>query len=232
MGLQTTVPVNRDILIEENKSFIFKTTCRICKRKLNWENDDELSVALVAFNKACDSYKEDKGSFNSYAGVLIKNALIDFFRKEKNSPYLIFDDENENDDYEYIDYKNSMNEYQKQKENNVRADEIKLLSTELLKYNLSFSDMVEASPSHRDTRNTLLNIALKCLKEKIIIDSIKQKKQLPIKQIILLTQCSRKIIEKWRKYIILLIIVLSSNEYPYIRSYLNIKAGEKIEEKA
>lgn len=232
MGLQTTVPFDRDTLIEENKSFIFKTTCRICKRKLDWENDDELSVALVAFNKACDSYKEDKGSLNGYAGVLIKNALIDFFRKEKNTPYLVFDDENENDDFEYIDYKNSMYEYQKQKENSIRADEIKLLSIELSKYNLSFSDMVKASPSHRDTRNTLLNIALKCLKEDMVVDTIKQKKQLPVKQIILLTQCSRKIIEKWRKYIMLLIIVLSSNEYPYIKSYLNIKAGENNEKKA
>ena len=232
MDLQITVPFDRDTLIEENKSFIFKTTCRICKRKLSWENDDELSVALVAFNKACDNYKEDKGSFNGYAAVLIKNALIDFFRKEKNTPYLVFDDENENDDFEYIDYKNSMYEYQKQRENSIRADEIKLLSIELSKYSLSFSDMVKASPSHRDTRNTLLNIALKCLKEDIVIDTIKQKKQLPVKQIILLTQCSRKIIEKWRKYIMLLIIVLSSNEYPYIKSYLNIRAGEDDEEKA
>lgn len=72
---------NRDSFIEENKSFIYSTALRICKRSLSWNNDDELSIALLAFNKACDSYLSEKGDFYSFSSVIIRNALIDFFEK-------------------------------------------------------------------------------------------------------------------------------------------------------
>lgn len=45
----------------------------------------------------------------------------------------------------------------------------------------------------------------------------------------LLTGSNRKLIEKWRRYILMLILILSSDQYPYIKSYLNIKAGENSE---
>ena len=84
-----------------------------------WENDDELSIALIAFNSACENYKEGKGNFFSYAKIVMRNALIDFFRKGKNNDYLVFtnDDDNEQD---YIDSRLSLSEYEKQIENKLR----------------------------------------------------------------------------------------------------------------
>lgn len=69
----------RNTFIEENKNKIYRYTCFVCKRILKWENDDELSIALIAFNNAIDSF--DSGNFNSYAKILIRNKLIDYFRK-------------------------------------------------------------------------------------------------------------------------------------------------------
>lgn len=215
---------NRDKFIEENKGFIYNIASKICNRKLDWLNDDELSIALIAFNTACDTYNDNKGNFLSYAKVLIKNALIDFFRKMKNAPCLMFQDEEEV--INYIDNKGALIEFEKEKENLRRAEEIAILSNELIKYKLNFSDLAEASPSHIDTRETLLNIAFKCSREECIIDYINNKKNLPIKEIILLTNANRKFLEKWRKYILVLILILSSNEYSYIKSYFNIEAGE------
>lgn len=218
---------SRNDFIEESKSFIYSTACRVCRRRLTWENDDELSIAIIAFNKACDTYKNDKGNFYNYAQALIKNALIDFFRKSGNTPYLVFDSDSE--DMEYIEYKSSISDYEKQLENHARAEEIALLSMELQKYGLSFDMLINSSPSHKDTRNTLLNIAFACISSGDILNSIKAKGTLPIKEIMLLTGANRKLIEKWRRYIIVLIMILSSDEYPYIKSFLNIKVGEKVE---
>jgi RNA polymerase sigma-I factor len=218
---------NRDKFIEDNKGYIYNIASQICKRKLDWKNDDELSIALIAFNSACDSYSDQKGNFLNYAKVLIKNALIDFFRKSKNNDQLIFSDEEEKIDY--IDNRGALTEFHKEQENMSKAEEIALFSQELLKYKLTLEDIVDASPSHIDTRNTILNLAFKCSKEDTIINYVKNKKNLPIKEIILLTGVNRKLIERWRKYILVLILIISSNDYQYIRSYLNIKVGDKFE---
>lgn len=215
---------DRNKFIEKNKSFIYIIACKTCNKKLDWVNDDELSIALIAFNNACDTYNKDKGNFLSYAKVIIKNALIDFFRKAKNTPYLMFGDENEFIDY--VDNKGALIEFEREKENSQKAEEIIMFSNKLLEYKLSLSDLVKASPSHIDTRNALLNIAFKCSKEAYIVNYINDKKKLPIKEISLFTDANRKYLEKWRKYILVLILIFSSNDYSYIKSYFNIKVGE------
>lgn len=218
---------NRNEFIEENKGFIYSSASKICNKKLDWINDDELSIALIAFNAACDTYDNNKGNFFSFAKVLIRNSLIDFFRKAKNTPYLMFKDEEELANY--IDNKGALIQFEKEQETLRKSEEIAMFSKELSKYKLGLNDLIEASPSHIDTRNTLLNIAFKCSKEEQIINYITNKKNLPIKEIVLLTSTNRKVLEKWRKYILVLILILSSSEYSYIRSYFNIKVGENNE---
>ncbi len=227
MDLQEDLIKNRDIFIEENKKFIYNVTSTICKKKLQWENDDELSTALIAFNNACNSYVETRGNFFSYAKVLIKNALIDHFRKNSNKYQLSFSEEN--DELKDAFLKNSLTEYDKKQENLKRSEEIKVLSEELKKYNISFKDLVKNSPSHKDTRDRLLNIAFTCSKDNSILSYIHKYKKLPVKQICIITGYNRKLIDQWRRYILCLIIIISNESYYYIISYLNIKVGEKNE---
>ncbi len=225
MELDLLKSSNRDEFIKNNLNFIYKICNQICKRNLSTENDDEFSIAMIAFNKACDSYNNNKGNFYSYAAVLIKNALIDFFRESSNTPNLVFN--NEDTSFDYIDYKTSMNEFNLQVENLMRAEEIKMLTDELNTYKISFLDLVKYSPKHIDTRDKLLNIAFKCSSDTYITQSLKQKKRLPVKEVCILTGSNRKLVETWRKYILALILILSTKDYPYIKSFLNIeKAGE------
>jgi len=215
---------NRSNFIEANKGFVYSTASKLCKRNLNWENDEELSIALFAFNIACDKYDKIKGNFYAFGKVIIRNALIDFFRKNKNSPYLRF--ENDEGGLDYIDGKNSINNYEIQIENQFRGDEISLFSEELSKYKISFNSLINLSPSHKDTRNNLLNVAFLCARKESILSHLKTKRKLPTKEIIILTASNRKFIEKWRIYIISLILIFTKPEYVYLKSYLNIKEGE------
>ena len=223
-NIDVLVPENRSNFIEANKGFIYSTTSRLCKRHLSWENDEELSIALIAFNISCDKYEKTKGNFYGFSKVIIKNALIDFFRKNKASPSLIF--ENNDGSINYIDEKNSINNYETKIENEFRVDEINSFSEELLKYKIDFNSLIDSSPSHKDTRNTLLNVAFLCSREESILSHLMVKKRLPTKEIIMLTASNRKLIEKWRIYIISLILIFSNPEYIYLKSYLNIKEGE------
>lgn len=224
MVLKEELIGSKDDFIEKNKKFIYSITSNICKRNLQWENDDELSIALIAFNNACKTYVESKGNFFSYAKVLIKNALIDYFRKASNNPYLIFNSDDK--ELEFIDSKNSLTSYEIQQENLKRNEEILAFSNELKEYKLSFEVLVESSPSHKDTKDKLLNLAFICSKETSIVDYMYSNKMLPVKQICLLTGENRKLIEKWRRYILTLILIFSNSEYIYLRSYLNIKVGD------
>jgi len=218
--------MDRNEFISINKQFIYNTAFNVCKRKLQWENDDELSIALIAFNKACDIHDEKKGNFLSFARVLIRNALIDYFRQKPNEVLLFFNGEEESDDQ--IFDKNSLSDFETKTENKNRAEELSELMEELKGYNIDLEELVNHSPSHKDTRDALLNIAFRCSGEKSIVDTIHRKKTLPIKQITLLTKAKPKLLEKWRKYILSLIIILSGKNYIYTKSYLNIKAGENI----
>lgn len=230
MSTAELIQQDRAKFIEDNKTFIYGVSYKVCKRRLDWNNDDELSIALIAFNTACDKYSEDKGNFFSYASVIIKNALIDFFRKTGNTPHLVFNSENDDiDGADYIDYKISLNQYEIDRENEKRSEEIAQFSLELARYKLSFSELVNSSPSHVDTRNSLLNVALVCSSSEDILNYIKDKGLLPVSQIALITNTKKRYIEKWRRYLLTLILILSSNDYPYIKSYLNIKVGENNE---
>lgn len=218
---------NRDIFIKDSMNFIHKVTNKVCKRSIDDKNDDELSIALIAFNKACETYDKSKGNFFGYASVIIKNSLIDHFKKADKLPYLNWDDTE--DEFNPVDNDISINSFNITSENSIRMEEIKLLNEELKKYKLSFKDIAESSPKHKDTRDSLLNIALACVHSESILHSLKTKKQLPIKELCLITNSNRKLIENWRKYIIALIIILSSEDYIYIKGYLNIKrVGDNI----
>ena len=224
-NIDALFPENRSDFIEANKGFVYSTTSKLCKRHLTWENDEELSIALMAFNIACEKYDKTKGNFYGFGKTIIKNALIDFFRKNKSSPNLIFDNNNGSME-NFIDGKNSINNFDIQIENQLRAAEINLFSEELLKYKIDFNSLINLSPSHKDTRNNLLNVAFLSAREDSILSYLKTKKRLPTKEIIILTASNRKLIEKWRIYIISLILILINHEYVYLKSYLNIKEGE------
>ncbi|CAB1246109.1 RNA polymerase sigma factor SigI [Clostridiaceae bacterium BL-3] len=218
---------NKSQFINENKNFIYKCTYSISKKYLQWENDDELSIALIAFNKACDNYTECKGNFYTYAKIIIKNALIDYFRKNKNLPLLTFD--NDQYDMEKLDNSSAIDSFEIERENKNRADEIIEFSKELAKYKINFNNLVNSSPKHKDTRNSALGIALKICNNDEISSYILHNRRLPIKKICAYTGFNRKFVDKWRKYIIALFILFNSEKFIYIKSYLNIKVGESNE---
>ena len=55
-----------DKLIQDYMAFIVKTVSSITGRYVSVENDDELSIALIAFKEAIDKYEESRGSFSAF----------------------------------------------------------------------------------------------------------------------------------------------------------------------
>ncbi len=83
LRIQAGDELTREDFISEYRPFIAKTAMNLCKRPLDWEDSDEMSIALIAFNTAINSYDPvKKVPFLPYAKVVIQNRLKDHFRKE------------------------------------------------------------------------------------------------------------------------------------------------------
>lgn len=219
--------VSRDYLINTNRGFIRRVSSYICKRNLDWANDDELSIALMAFNEAIDSYNQDKGlQFLSYCRMLINSRLIDYFRKNAEKTVALSSLEEE--ELYMIESREAFDRYSIANAAEERSLEVRLLNKELSDYGLSMADLTVNCPKHRDTRMTLFKTALLCSESRDIIHSLKKNRMLPIKSIENLAGVKRKFLEQWRKYMVALLIILSSDEYIHIKEYIDFGREEGV----
>ena len=209
-------------LINKYKPFIAKAVSSVCKRYIN-ETDDEFSIGLIAFNEAIEKYAKDKGSsLLSFAELIIKRRVIDYIRKEsKNTTVTMSDQDVDQDDYasNKIEATLSVEEFQKQVDQEQRKEEIFYYQTVLKDFGLSFSDLLECSPKHADARLNAIEVAHTLVQNQELKKHLFEKKMLPMKHLEGLVDVSRKTIERNRKYIIAVSIILSG-DYIYLKDYL------------
>lgn len=212
----------REEFLMSQKEFIRGYASYICKTRLDWHNDDELSVALIAFNKAVDTYEPAAGKrFTGYAKALIRNSLVDYFRsRQKSDPATLSTLNGIEDSLNRLQTAASLNSYLLELNQRERAYEIESLKELLSRFGLTLPVLVRNSPRHRDTRNCLKDIALKTAGESALVERIYREKRLPLKEIQLLTGARRKLLEKWRRYLLSLILIASSEEVEGLAEYI------------
>lgn len=210
-------------LIEQYKPFVAKTVSSVCKRYIN-ENDDEFSIGLIAFNDAIEKYSTDKGSsLFAFAELVIKRKVIDYIRKEARKPYTLNLDLQEHEEGDFsqskIESDLSIEEYTKLIEQEQRKEEIAYFQHRLKDFKLTFAEIVEQSPKHFDARQNAILVATKLIEDDELREFLFHKKQLPVKQLEAKVAVSRKTIERNRKYIIAMAIILSG-EFLYLKEYI------------
>ncbi|HAA89429.1 MAG: Sigma-70 region 2 domain protein [Thermoanaerobacterales bacterium 50_218] len=216
----------RNQLIEEYQQFIYQTACRICKKKLTWGQDDELSIALMAFNEAIDSFKpEAQVPFWGYAKVVIRSRLIDYFRQESQNQHIPCDFTHHHQAVPGKDqaWENSVKEIEAWE----REEEIRQYEEELKKYGINFEVLVRNSPKHRDSRANLITTAKKLALDQKLFQHLEKHKKVPLQELCKVSPLSKKTLEKHRPYIIALALIFHNPErYPYLYSYLKFSNRE------
>lgn len=210
-------------IIDAYKPFIAKNVSSVCKRYI-YETDDEFSIGLIAFNEAIEKYSAERGSsLLSFAEVIIKRRVIDYIRKQTKDQHVSIDLTYSSIEEEsagmVIVNELSLEEYKKKSDEEIRKEEIIQFQILLTSFDLSFSDLVENSPKHADARENAIKVAKLLVENKELRDSLYEKKRLPIKQLEKMVNVSRKTIERNRKYIIAIALILSS-DYVYLNDYL------------
>jgi len=209
--------------VEEYKPFIASCTEKITGKYVRYGEDDELSIALIAFVEAIKSFDASKGRFLSFAQNVIKRRIVDYYRKERRYENIISLNNYCSEDYdneEDLSAAESIEKYSEAEISEYRRLELEELKTELSKWNISFFDVAEASPKHNRTRKICQRIIDFIVSNPELVASIKQKKYLPVAEIEKSLGSPRKNIERARKYIIAAVII-KTGDYQYIKDYVN-----------
>ena len=212
-------------LITEQEQTILKTASKVSRRYIT-RNDDEWSIALGAFSKAIKSYAEKKGDFLPFAQMIIRRDLIDFFRLNKNTlqevpvaPHVLEGNGEPEEDTDGVYF--SVVRASAQSGDCSLKEEIISANEMLTQYGFRFYDLVECSPRQDKTKEDCAKVIKYVLDQypPEFLEELKRKKKLPVKALSNATGISKKTIDRYRKYMIMAILVLEG-DFPHIAQYL------------
>ena len=219
----------RDHLIAAYTPFIMRTASSSSRRYLTMGRDDEVSIALMAFNEAISGFSAERSrSFFAFAETVIRRRLIDFFRKNelrsREIPVSSFTTEDE--DGELGSSPLCRAEFVKASEDVVRRDEAWDRREEIVQYRrllsaygIRFDDLVDDCPKHADARERAMEVARLVARTPEFRVHLQNKKELPLKALEGLVSVSRKTLERQRRYIIALCIIIVE-DLRYLREYV------------
>jgi|LGVF01.1.fsa_nt_gb RNA polymerase sigma factor len=202
----------RSQVISKYTPFIIKTASRALKRYIEIENDDEFSIALLAFNESIDKFSKEKSSFLTFSRLVIESRIKDYLRKTTLNI-----DENEQlesiVDTHIVEDEISLN------------DELNNYKKILKEYGLNFEMLMKNNPTHKDTRCRCFCLVRQMLANKLLIEVIKKKKKLPITIISKQYNISKRIIKYSKEYILSLLIIYIY-EFEELKEYIEYIGGD------
>ncbi len=178
---------------------------------------------MIAFNDAITSYNSGKGSFEAFAAKAIHNRVIDWLRSEGRHKNVIplSSLASQNDHGDYVDFdiedKNSAI--------NDTAVEIAALKSDLSKFEISFFDIPSSSPKSRKTISECIKAAEYIASNQKLLKVVYEKKTLPVKNLVENLGIGKKIPERYRKYIIMAVLILDG-DYEILKDHL--QNGKKV----
>ena len=219
----------REELITRQEKNILRIVSR-AKHRFVTKSDDEWAIALCAFSHAIDTYQPEKGVFLSYAETLIRRSLIDAYRQEARHalefavPPEAFDGEAEDGMPNPV--LSSIIGLSARAADHALRDEILAANMELRQYGFSFFDLTRCSPAQDRTREACQKAANAVLACAADLAQLARTRQLPIKRLIEFDGIPKKILERYRKYIIATVII-RAGDYPALQGYIRGGRGKE-----
>lgn len=208
----------RNRFIERYKPFIAKYASSLCRRYLQYGENEELSIALLAFNESIDRFNGE-GVFFEYAKLVMKSRLYDYFHsqsyKEKHRHESLDEDEKGN----YYLNSSSQSVYQEELKQSYLKEEIELLKKILNDYQIDILDLYQYRPKHLISRKHIHHLIKEILLHDDIVSQIIDQGRLPMKKILEIYKTTDKKIEPYRKYI-LTIIIICSGQFELLQEYM------------
>lgn len=178
-------------------------------------------MALIAFNEAVDAYDSGRGvPFPAFARIVIRSRITDHLRREARETNVCSIDEpghaNVFSPIQTAHVRFSEDEVIKE-----RREEIERYAKLLSEFGLSFKELAKSAPKHHDTRLNLLRVAREMSNNETLFKVLVEKKRLPMNELSLATGVPRKTLERGRRYIVAISLILGYPEdFTYLYSHL------------
>ncbi|MBP1762095.1 MAG: polymerase sigma factor [Firmicutes bacterium] len=219
-------PAALDDIFEKLTPFCLRVCSKTCGKYI-YENDDEASIARLAVVEALDKYDPAKGTMPIFIGQVIRNRIIDYKRKERRQSVISFNllskgayrFEEEVDESFFEEIIDSI----------ARKQEINKLQDLLQQFQIYINELPSLSPQQQKTRQNAQQIAAIIANNQDLCDYLLTKKSLPLKELEENWQINRKLAERYRKYIIMAVLIYI-NDFPLLQDYILPMKGGRADE--
>lgn len=225
--IQKGTIVDQEELLQGSEAFVLRTASFVLNRPVS-RSDDEYSIALSAFWEAAQSHDPSKGSLQTYASVVIRHRLIDFIRSNKRygqeipvEPEIFAgetsDDSKTDGLRTAIEKKLTGNMPDRTLE-----EEITDLAEILQRYQIDFFDLPNSCPKAKKTRLVCLKASHFVCAVAALLNKLRRTLKLPAAEMETGVPIARKMLDKFRKYIITS-IEIEAGDFPGIQEYFSGK---------
>lgn len=214
----------REEILRDFIPFVLRAASRVAGRYLRLGEDDEASVGLAALNEAIDGFDPEKGaSFPAFAATVIRRRVIDHYRREKRQTVRLFgpqEGDGGEDAESRAEGRVAMERFALEGEAFERRDEIERYQRALADFGITWRDLVASSPRHDDARRRAQGIARRVAQDAGLLATLMQRRELPLKALEGTAGASRKTLERQRRYIIAVALVIAG-DYPHLAGYIS-----------
>ena len=216
-----------DRLIRQYFPFIKGAAAKVMGRIPREGQDDELSVAMLAFYEAVLAYERGRGAFLPLAAAAIRNRIIDFYRKENRHTRVASLDGQENgeDDGSLLD-RLGHDQIEEHESRSAAKEEIMEFVGVLADYGISMSDVADNSPRQDRTLAACHRALAYARAYPQLLEALTATKKLPLKQLAEGSGVERKTLERHRIYM-MAILLAYTNGFAIIRGHLRQVAPVK-----
>jgi hypothetical protein len=175
-------------------------------------DDEEAGIISHVILDAADKYKFERGPFLVYLGQAVRNRTVDVLRKEKRSPAVTVSFDNLSPFLEENNFEDIIDDI-------ARKQEIDTFQRLLMDFALNFGDLVNISPRHTRTREQALQAAWIIAHDSELCSYLLDKGTLPQKQLEEKYNLNRSLLERYRKYIIA-VVLIHVYDFGYLKPYV------------
>ncbi|MBU5676462.1 RNA polymerase sigma factor SigI [Alkaliphilus sp. MSJ-5] len=218
---------DRNNLIEEYIPFIKKILSNQLGKYIEVENNDAFSIGLIAFNEAIEKYDEKRGNFLTFASMVIKSRLIDQLRSESRRSKEVYISQLKSDDEDDNYTENIMAIEGFEAGIETRLDMATLVEN-MKDFDVSLEDLINHAPKHRDTRIAAISIGKYVFENIHLREKFLKTKNLPTSDLMRDLKVSKKVVQRSRKFIIAIILILNS-DLDTLKEYISHNERGKIE---
>lgn len=206
---------------EQIMPFCLRVCSRTCGRYID-DSDEEASIARMAMLEAFDKYEPQRGNLLLYLGYVIRNRIIDYKRSEEkryHTPISAF-----NRDDPRLMRGDEQDLAEQILDDLARKQDIDRFQAALQPYDIELEDLVRGSPRQKKTLEAALAVAGMIAQDTEMTDYLQEKRMIPIRMLENRHNANRKIIDRYRKFIIASSLILI-RDIQCLKPYISNRKG-------